>query len=270
MVVLLLAPFLFGSCAKTKGEGFAIYRTRENTPPAQMEILSRIAIAEKPVIASGDIVTYNWNTHDILLTPDAFKRLDAMQIPTTGISFVVYVDESPVYWGAFWTPVSSQSFQGVTIWVPSTSSEDNVIQLELGYPSPSFYKGEDPRSEKRIKDALEKAGKLITTPVGTITTKVTSPEGFAIYLTQGNVPVADVHFQSDLKITETSVFASRDIISYNRDTHEIKLTAKAVKRIKDVKVPTSGTTFVACVDRFPMYWEHSGAVTHRNLLTASP
>jgi hypothetical protein len=73
---------------------------------------------------------------------------------------VVCVDDSPVYWGAFWTPVSSQSFQGVTIWVPSTSQKDNVIQLELGYPNPSFYKGEDPRSEKRIKDVLEKAGKL--------------------------------------------------------------------------------------------------------------
>jgi hypothetical protein len=162
IVALLLMPFVFNGCYSVSPaqKGFAIYLTRENTPPAQMEILSRIAIAETPIIASSDIVVYDWATHEIELIPEAFQRIEALQVPTTGISFIVCVDESPVYWGAFWTPVSSQAFQGVTIWVPSTLQKDNVIQLELGYPSPSFYKGEDPRSEKRIKDALEKAGKL--------------------------------------------------------------------------------------------------------------
>jgi hypothetical protein len=125
-----------------------------------MEVLSRIAISETPVIASGDIVDYNWNTHEILLTPDAFKRLDAMQVPTNGVSFIVCVDKSPVYRGAFWAGYSSLSFNGVTIMVKPGPAKENTIQITLGYPEFSFYSGEDPRSEKRIKDALEKAGKL--------------------------------------------------------------------------------------------------------------
>ena len=162
MAVLLLMTFLLGGCNSVSPykKGFAIYLTRENTPPSQMEILSRIAIAETPLISNADIVSYNWATQEIELTPEAFQRIVALHVPTTGTAFVVCVDDSPVYWGAFWTPISSQSFQGVTISMPFKSQTNNMIKLELGYPGPSFYKGEDPRSEKRIKDALEKAGKL--------------------------------------------------------------------------------------------------------------
>jgi hypothetical protein len=162
LVALLLAPFLFGGCYSVSPaqKGFAIYLTRENTPPSQMEILSHIAIAETPLISNDDIVSYIWDTHEIKLTPEAFQKLQPLQVPTTGVSFVVCVDESPVYWGAFWAGYSSQSFTGVTIMVPTLGLAENTIEISLGYPSTSFYKGEDPRGETRIKDALQKAGKL--------------------------------------------------------------------------------------------------------------
>jgi len=162
MVVLLLMPFVFNGCyaVSPAKKGFAIYLTESNIPPSQMEILSRVAITDTPIISNDDIKSYTWDTHEIELTPEAFQRIEALQVPTTGTTFVVCVDDSPVYWGAFWTPLSSQSFQGITIWVPAMPPTDNVIKLELGYPDSSFYKGEDPRGETRIKDALEKAGKL--------------------------------------------------------------------------------------------------------------
>jgi hypothetical protein len=162
IVALLLMPFLFGGCYSVSPaqKGFAIYLTRENTPPAQMEILSRIAIAEKPLVSNDDIVAYTWDTHEIELTPEAFQRIDALQVPTTGTTFVVCVDDSPVYWGAFWAGYSSQSFSGITIMVKPSLAGENRLKISLGSPSISFYKGEDPRGETRIKEALEKAGKL--------------------------------------------------------------------------------------------------------------
>jgi hypothetical protein len=40
--------------------------------------------------------------------------------------------------------------------------EPHIITLELGYPSSSFYGGEDPRNNADVTRALEQAGKLIT------------------------------------------------------------------------------------------------------------
>jgi hypothetical protein len=156
---LTLVLLVFAGCSP-QAEGFAIYLTKDDVPVAQMEALSHVDIADEPVISSKDIITYTEDTHEIELTADAYERVQALQVPTQGKSFVVCVDKAPIYWGAFWTPISSQSFDGVTIWVPSLNEQENTIALELGYPSESFYQGEDPRSNPLIFTSLEKAGKL--------------------------------------------------------------------------------------------------------------
>lgn len=58
--------------------------------------------------------------------------------------------------------MSSQSFDGVTIWKPYEPSDPPIVTLELGYPASSFYSGEGPRNKPDILDALRPAGKLIT------------------------------------------------------------------------------------------------------------
>ncbi len=144
-----------------KGEGFAIYLTRDDIPPEKMEMLSQVDIAAQPVISSQDIITYNAQTHEIKLTEHAFERIARLEIPVRGKSFLVCVDKAPIYWGAFWTPISSISFEGVTILQPRSSQELKVITLELGYPSTSYYKGADPRNDTAILQSLEQSGKLI-------------------------------------------------------------------------------------------------------------
>jgi hypothetical protein len=144
-----------------KYEGFAIYLTRDDIPPEKMEILSHVDIADQPIISIQDIITYNAQTHEIKLTDQAFERISKLEVPVRGKSFLVCVNKSPVYWGAFWTPISSMSFAGVTIWKPLGSPELKIITLELGYPSSSFYKGEDPRNNPAILQSLEQSGKLI-------------------------------------------------------------------------------------------------------------
>jgi hypothetical protein len=167
---LLIALFVLGlgafsaNCAVSNVEGFAIYLTKADIPPAQMEALSHVDISDKPVIGLKDIVGYNGVTHEITLSAEAFKRVVDLEVPVRGTSFLVCVDKAPIYWGAFWTPVSSISFDGVTIWKPFGAQETKTVALELGYPSVSFYGGDDPRDNPLILDSLDKAGKLIARP----------------------------------------------------------------------------------------------------------
>jgi hypothetical protein len=163
-LVLLLAGLILTTLAGSGGcsseEGFAIYLTRDDVPVSEMPKLSHVEIADEPIISIKDVISYTWETHEIELTAGAYERVMDLQVPTSGKSFVVCLDKGPIYWGAFWTPISSQAFDGVTIWIMRPPDEGNIIKLELGYPSPDFYRGEDPRSNPDIMKALEKAGKL--------------------------------------------------------------------------------------------------------------
>jgi len=163
----LLAVFVVlvsAGCSVPPGEGFAIYLTKNDVPPSQMEMLSHVDIADEPIIAQGDVVSYNSATHEMLLTDEAFNRLAELQVPTRGKSFLVCVDRNPVYWGAFWVAYSSQSFDGITIWKPLGVQGPSVVALQLGYPGPSFHQGDDPRSSPMVMAALEEARKLYVPP----------------------------------------------------------------------------------------------------------
>ncbi|MCK9356079.1 MAG: hypothetical protein M0R22_02860 [Dehalococcoidia bacterium] len=163
---LLAAGVLLVStgCSAPAGEGFAIYLTKYDTPPSQMDVLSHVDLADEPVISADDILSYNAATHEMLLTEEAMSRLAELQVPVQGRSFLVCVDRAPVYWGAFWVLYSSQSFDGITIWKPLGVRDSAVVAIGLGYPGSSFYQGEDPRDDPLVMAALERAGKLFVPP----------------------------------------------------------------------------------------------------------
>ena len=172
-IILVLGILVSSICITSEGEGkgegegegcakgFAIYLTKQDIPPAQMEALSHVDIAERPIITISDIITYDAQEHELRLTASAFERISQLDVPVRGKSFIVCVDKAPIYWGAFWVLWSSLSFDGVTIWKPLSLEEPHVIRLELGYPSSALYIGEDPRSNPVVIESLEQAGKLI-------------------------------------------------------------------------------------------------------------
>ncbi|MFC1803888.1 hypothetical protein ACFL0D_08000 [Thermoproteota archaeon] len=173
---------LLGYYTTSKGEGFAIYLTKDDISPVQIPVLSHVDITKQPIININDIILYNANTHEITLTANAFDRISGLEVPVTGKSFVVCIDKNPIYCGAFWTPFSSISFDGVTIWKPLNSQKSKVIRLELGYPSSFFYGGEDPRNNPDIIKSLKQAGKLVTKPSQTAVDKLpNSMKGYEIY-----------------------------------------------------------------------------------------
>jgi len=167
-IILVLGILVSSICITSEGivtpsndEGFAIYLTKQDIPPAQMEALSHVDIAEMPIITISDIITYGAQEHELKLTASAFERISQLDVPVRGKSFIVCIDKRPIYWGAFWVHWSSLSFDGVTIWKPLSLEEPHVIRLELGYPSSALYIGEDPRSNPVVIESLEQAGKLI-------------------------------------------------------------------------------------------------------------
>ena len=182
LLVAACIPIASTGCAAPTGEGVAIYLTRDNIPPSQMEMLSHVELAAEPVISMDDIVSYDASTHEMTLAAEAFDRIAELEVPTSGKSFVVCVDRGPIYWGAFWSPLSSQSFDGVTIWKPFGTPDSTIVALELGYPSASFHQGDDPRNNPEVIASLERAGKLITTPPALRTDALPrSMKGYELY-----------------------------------------------------------------------------------------
>jgi len=165
LITAIVCLFLMsGACSAPNHGGFAVYLTKGDIAPAQMPALSHVGIADQPVIATDDIISYNAGTHEITLTTEAFDRISSLEVPVRGKSFMVCVDRQPIYRGAFWTPISSMSFDGVTIMKPLGSQDSKIIKLELGYPSSSFYSDQDPRDNAEVMEALEQAGKLTDMP----------------------------------------------------------------------------------------------------------
>ena len=176
-----------GGCSTPNHEGFAIYLTKGDIPPAEMPALSHVDITETPAISMNDIISYNTKTHEITLSANAFDRISGLEVPVRGKSFMVCVDRKPIYWGAFWTPISSISSEGIAIWKPLSSQEPKVIKIEPGYPSSSFYRGEDPRNNAEVLEALEQAGKLTDMPSATTVDKLPhSMKGYELYSWQEN------------------------------------------------------------------------------------
>jgi len=152
-----------------------------------METLSHVELSDQPIVSVENIISYNTQTHEMKLTPSAFDRIFELDVPVRGKSFVVCINKEPIYWGAFWTPVSSMSFDGVTIWKPLGPQEQKTIVLELGYPSSSFYGGEDPRNNVKVLQSLGKADKLITKLSLTAVDKLPrSMKGYELYSWEEN------------------------------------------------------------------------------------
>jgi phosphate transport system substrate-binding protein len=141
---------------------FAIYLVDQETSAVELSGigLEDLKLEDAPILSADDIVAYTGESHQIELTPAAYERLMAFsgEVSTSGRPFVVCVGSQRIYAGAFWTPISSQSFDGVVIEL--LPSEDHTILIRLGYPGPSMFSGFDLRSDPRILRSLGEAEKL--------------------------------------------------------------------------------------------------------------
>ena len=244
-IILVLGILVSSICVTSEGEGkgegegegegkgFAIYLTKRDIPPAQMEALSHVAIAERPIITISEIITYDAQEHELRLTASAFERVSQLDVPTRGKSFIVCVDKRPIYWGAFWVRWSSLSFDGVTIWRSLSLDEPHVIRLELGYPSSALYIGEDPRSNPVVIESLEQAGKLINKlSITSIEKLPRSSKGYELYSweEEGQWHFTLITGTNRIKTIE-EITSKGDFIS---ETGWVKIQVVGADAIKDV------------------------------------
>lgn len=163
-LLLMVLAFVFSSCQSAKNDSFAIYLLTKNIPAAELVgvDINQWEIEKEPILSINDIVSYAKSEHTLQLTQAAYTRVQNI-FPTPvrvgGIPFMVCAGGERIYTGAFWTPLSSLSYDGVVI-LQSFDPTGTTIQIALGYPGSDFFAGNDPRDDPRILQALEQENKL--------------------------------------------------------------------------------------------------------------
>ncbi len=142
-VLAVVGGFYFTNQLRTSSERFGIYLLKNN----------------ELVISDNEIIWYNKSSHEIKLTDEGVKKIQALNVVSViyGEPFVLKIGDQEIYNGSFWTPISSIGFQGIAI--ETFVWADNTIKLENGYPPGSLQDG-DPRNDPRILDHFQKLGKL--------------------------------------------------------------------------------------------------------------
>jgi RNA polymerase sigma factor (sigma-70 family) len=136
-------------------------------PASEVDIRSEDG---KVLIAADQIRSYDWATHTLTLAPKAREELAARlrkgerTALVAGVPFAVAVDGKTVYTGKFTTNLSSVTMPTPVVVVDAQELEPALgadrLRIQLGYPGPTFFKGDDPRGDPRVRKALEAGGKL--------------------------------------------------------------------------------------------------------------
>lgn len=160
-VSLALVALLLAACQPAPGGEFAIYLLEQPLTAAQADAqgLQNVTLQRQPLVGSTDLLSYTQATHAMILTEAAKERIRQLKVPVSGLPFVVCVGAERIYAGAFWTSISSLSYDGVIINVLPWEAPE-PLKIELGYPGQGFFARKDPRADARILEALRAAGKL--------------------------------------------------------------------------------------------------------------
>ena len=111
-------------------------------------------ITGKPIISYTDIIRYDISEHVIDLTYSRESLKSKMEYVCG--AFVVTLDTNKIYIGCFRSINSSIPSHTTVIILDDIfdSLKQNQIRIKLGYPTESWFKGGDPRSNPRIIERL--------------------------------------------------------------------------------------------------------------------
>ncbi len=138
--------------------------TRDVEERIRVYLLARpgdIPLAKYPLISDRDIESYDWKTHTLTVSRSAIQRLRPPLV--WGTPFVVVADGEPIYVGAFYSALSSASCSIPVIMHERSLNPDpsGRLMIQRAYPGATGDQmAHDPRSDARIKKALQALGKL--------------------------------------------------------------------------------------------------------------
>jgi hypothetical protein len=157
----MLTAFLPACAAATAApacgpDGFSIYLTAEplNGGAILKADLDGVLLEAVPILTAQDILAFEQQKGELSLVPAAMQRLSQLKVPVDGRAFVICSSTRRLAVGAFWTALSSASFNGLTILQP-LGEELHSVHFSNAYPSGSV--GID---DLKVLKALEQAGKL--------------------------------------------------------------------------------------------------------------
>jgi hypothetical protein len=151
--IVVLLPI----CAMDTKCPFAIYVAKAKWSDRFTELdLRSIELETEPIVTIDDVVSYSKRQHTMRVTTQVYKKFMKLAVGTV---FVVCVGDVRVYYGTIWSDLYSSAVNGIVI-SKNPSEKEPVIHIQLGYPSPKYFKGSDPRSDPRIILALGESGKL--------------------------------------------------------------------------------------------------------------
>ena len=142
-VLSVLMLFAVSDWYHMSKQGFGIYLVKSN----------------RLIIADNDITSYTWSSHTLKLTEDGAKRIRELSVPVSGEPFVLKVNGQEMYSGYFWASISSISCKDIVIDV--LNIQNDCVRIEKGYPSESFFTGEDLRNRKEVFEYFQSIGKLV-------------------------------------------------------------------------------------------------------------
>jgi hypothetical protein len=138
---------------------FAIYLLRDSTvtvSAASNRPLDSLVLAPKPLITQNDLQSYTWSTHTFTVQPaidTLLKQMSVLGGKSSGVPFVVTVDNERIYLGALWWVYSSSISQVSYMYVSPISPHQIKHDSTSSKP--------DLRNDQRIHDALKAAGVFV-------------------------------------------------------------------------------------------------------------
>jgi hypothetical protein len=150
----------------TNSFGIYLFANSEESDEFGSNWTSR-ALSPNLVLSEADILAYNFTNHLMTLTPEAAHRISTFHIRRLTEPFVVVVNGVRIYRGLFVSSSCSQSFDmsSITLWGSSqftiyTNLPPNSLFIARTYAAPFSKVDPDPRSDDRIKQALDELHKL--------------------------------------------------------------------------------------------------------------
>jgi hypothetical protein len=120
-----------------------------------------LALQRTPLLTLDDILRYDPQKAELTLTQSAARRLVVLTVPVSGLPFVVTLAGRPCCLGAFWTSLSSLSFDQAVVIDLLLVGQEGTLRLDLGYPASSeFFRGFDWRRDPDFLKLFEDAGLL--------------------------------------------------------------------------------------------------------------
>lgn len=117
-----------------------------------------VAAAGAQLIGASDIRAYHWSTHTVTLRAGVLPRLRQRLGPglPQGVPFTLRLGETVLYPGVF-TLAASPTAQSLPVALLDGADQ---LRIQLGHPSREQFRGEDPRGDERLREALRAAGLL--------------------------------------------------------------------------------------------------------------